>query len=130
MKRRTGLIGAIILLSLTASALQAAQAADVPEELKGDAVKIQDIIQDEAAYHDKMAVIRGKIDLECGSGCWFIVDDGTAQIYVDILPTNFVIPQKRGSKVKVYGKITTQDGDPMMIGKLVEIDGMVYSAQK
>jgi len=73
-----------------------------------------------------MVMIEGKIDSECGSGCWFIVDDGTAQLYVDINPSNFVIPQKRGSQVKVYGKVTTRDNDPLLIGKIVEIGGEIY----
>ncbi|HWQ20724.1 MAG TPA: hypothetical protein VN455_13155 [Methanotrichaceae archaeon] len=125
-----GLMNVLIIISLAALAMQAAQARDEPAELKGTAVKIQDIIKNEAAYHDKMVVLQGKIDSECGSGCWFIVDDGTAQLYVDILPSNFVIPQKRGSQVRVYGKVTTRDGDPAVIGKIVEIDGEIYQYEK
>ena len=107
-------------------AMQAVQAKEEPAELKNETVKIQEIVEDESAYDGKMVVIEGRIETECPSGCWFIVDDGTASIYVDILPSNFVIPQKRGSEVKVYGEVTAKDGDPMMIGKIVEIDGEIY----
>lgn len=107
-------------------AVEAASAKEEPAELKNESVKIQDIIEDVSAFEDKMVVIEGKIETECPSGCWFIVDDGSASIYVDILPNNFVIPQKRGSEVRVYGEVTTQDGDPMMIGKIVEVDGEIY----
>lgn len=117
---------ASIILLLFALAMQIVQAADEPAELKGTVTKIQEIIKNEPAYDGKTAIVEGKIVTECGSGCWFIVDDGTASIYVDILPSNFVIPQKRGSTAKVYGNVTTKDGDPMIIGKIVEIGGEIY----
>jgi uncharacterized protein YdeI (BOF family) len=124
--RRNGLVLSLIVLALMALVMQVAQAREEPAELKNETVKIQDIIEDASAYEGKMVVIEGKIETECPSGCWFIVDDGSASIYVDILPSNFVIPQKRGSEIKVYGEVTTQDGDPMMIGKIVEIDGEIF----
>lgn len=119
-------IGSLFLLSLAALALQVVQAAEEPPELKNKTVKIQEIVENEPAFDGQNVVIEGKIESECGSGCWFIVDDGSARLYVNILPSNFVIPQKRGSNVKVYGKITTSEGDPVMIGKMVEIDGQIY----
>ncbi len=117
---------ALILIALIAMAVQAVQAADEPVELKGDAVKIQDIVKNEPAYHGKNVVIQGKIETECASGCWFILNDESGRLYVNILPSNFVIPQKSGSNARVYGEVTTKNGDPTMIGKIVEIDGEVY----
>lgn len=124
--KRNRLAGALILITLAALAISAVQAKEEPAELKEEIVKIQDIIKNETAYDGKMVVIEGKIVNECGSGCWFILDDGTASLYIDILPSNFVIPQKRGADAKVYGKVTTKDGDPMMIGKIVEIGGEIF----
>ena len=120
------LVGPLILITMVALVIQAVQAAEEPAELKNETVKIQDIVKDVPAFDGKYVVIEGKIDSECGSGCWFIVDDGTAQLYVDILPSNFVIPQKRGAQVKVYGEVTTRDNDPLLIGKIVEIGGEIY----
>jgi len=117
---------ALVLITLIAMAVQAVQAADEPAELKGDVVAIQDIVKNEPAYEGQNVVIEGKIDMECASGCWFILNDGSASLYVNILPSNFVIPQKSGSNAKVYGKVTTKNGDPTMIGKIVEIDGEIY----
>ncbi len=122
----SGFVRALVILLLLALAVQVVQAADEPAELKGTVTKIQDIIKNLPAYDGKTAVVAGKIVTECGSGCWFIIDDGSASIYVDILPSNFVIPQKRGSTAKVYGNVTTKDGDPMIIGKIVEIGGEIY----
>ena len=111
------------MLNLTA---MTAWAADVPPELKGEPLKIQDVLQNESIYHGQNVLIEGKITLECASGCWFVVDDGSASIYVDILPSNFVIPQKSGTEVRAYGEVTTKDGDPMIIGKMVQIGGEIY----
>jgi len=120
------LAGALILITLIAMAVQVVQAADAPAELNGDIVKIQDIVKNEPAYDGKDVVIQGRIETECASGCWFVLNDGSASLYVNILPSNFVIPQKSGSDAKVYGKVTTKNGDPTMIGKIVEIDGEIY----
>ncbi len=124
--RHGNLMVLLIIFALTALIMEVVQAKEEPIELKNESVRIQDIIENQSAFVGKMVVIEGKIETECPSGCWFIVDDGSASLYVDILPSNFVIPQKRGSEIKVYGEITTQDGDPMMIGKIVEIDGEIY----
>lgn len=116
----------IILITLAAILLQAVHAAEEPAELGGEIVKIQDIIKNEPAYDGKNIVLEGKIETECASGCWFILNDESASLYVNILPSNFVIPQKSGSNAKVYGKVTTKNGDPTLIGKIVEIDGEIY----
>ena len=117
---------AFILLTLAALAAQVVQAAERPSELQGEVVKNQDIITNETAYDGKNVVVEGKIEMECASGCWFILNDGSGSLYVDILPSNFVIPQKSGSEARAYGKVTTKNGDPMMIGEIVEINGEIY----
>ncbi|MDM7939640.1 MAG: hypothetical protein QUS07_04780 [Methanothrix sp.] len=119
-------ITALILLGLALLAFSCAQAKNEPAELKGEEVKIIDVIQNATAYEGKMVVIEGIIETECPSGCWFIVNDDTGSIYVDILPSNFVIPQKRGEDAKVYGEVVIKDGDPMIIGKMVKISGEIY----
>lgn len=124
--RLNKMVGALIPIAMAALVMQATYAAEEPAEFNNETVKIKDILQNESAYDGKFVVIEGKIITECGSGCWFIVDDGTAQLYVDILPSNFVIPQKRGSQVKVYGKVTTRNNDPLLIGKIVYINGEIY----
>ncbi len=117
----------LILLFAVALAMHAAAAAkELPAELQGEAVKILDIIQNISAYEGKNILIEGKIETECPAGCWFIVNDESASLFIDIFPSNFVIPQEAGSRVKVYGEVTTKDNDPMMIGKMVEINGEIF----
>jgi uncharacterized protein YdeI (BOF family) len=116
-------LGLLVLVFLV---LQSAQAKDEPAELKGDEVAIIDILENATAHEEKMVVVEGEIETECPSGCWFIVNDGSGSIYVDILPSNFVIPQKRGEDAKVYGQVTIKDGDPMIIGKIVKVGREIY----
>jgi hypothetical protein len=126
MKKINGLITAILFLGFIALTLQTTMAKDVPAELQGDLTSIKDLVQNAPAFEGKDVVIQGKIQTECPAGCWFIVDDGVASIYIDIFPSNFVIPQEAGSDVKVFGTVTEKDGDPMIIGKIVEINGEIY----
>ncbi|MGB5101103.1 MAG: hypothetical protein WBN94_10970 [Methanothrix sp.] len=118
--------GSLLLLLLTSLAMQTVIAKDEPAELKAEEVKISEILENETAHHGKMVVVEGKIELECGAGCWFVLNDGTGSIYVDILPNNFAIPQKSGEDARVYGEVTLKNGDPQIIGKMVEIDGEFY----
>ena len=126
MKSRNWLISASSLILLALLVLSSVQAKDEPEELNGEEVEIMDILQNASAYEGQMVVIEGMIETECPSGCWFIVNDATGSIYVDILPSNFVIPQERGEDAKVYGEVVVKDGDPMILGKMVQISGEIY----
>ncbi|MDD1762378.1 MAG: hypothetical protein LUQ59_09110 [Methanothrix sp.] len=126
MKRINGLKVVILLICFAVLALQTVQAKDIPAELKDENVNIGDIFKNLSSYEGKNVVIQGKIQTECPAGCWFIVNDGAASIYVDIFPSNFVIPQEAGSNVRVYGTVAEKDGDPMIIGKIVEINGEIY----
>jgi len=40
---------------------------------------------------------------------WFYLDDGTGQIYIDLGPGNFVIPQYVGRTVRVMGKVVQEE---------------------
>ncbi len=83
-------------------------------------VQVKDILGSEQ-YLEKMVVLEGKITLECGSGCWFNLEDNTGKIYVDILPSNFAIPQWVGKSVVVKGRVTKFDGDTKLIGQGVAL---------
>ena len=83
-------------------------------------VTISAILEAAADYQGKDVVLKGKIIQECGSGCWFIIQDSSGQIYVDLAPSNLVIPQKVGSTAKVSGTVTISKGTTYLIGKKVE----------
>ncbi len=77
-------------------------------------VKISEIMANPESYVNTDIVLKGKISLECGSGCWFQLDDGTGQIHVDLTPANLAIPQMVGSTVTAFGQILEEDGRIVM----------------
>lgn len=123
---RLSLITGSLLLMLLASLVWQVQASDEPAELDQEETDISDILENVTAYNGSMVVVEGAIELECASGCWFVLNDGTGSIFVDILPSNFVIPQMGGEDAKVYGEVTLKNGEPQIIGKMVKIGGEVY----
>jgi ABC-type transport system substrate-binding protein len=82
--------------------------------------KIGDILQNPATYGGKVVTVKGKIVSECGSGCWFTLQDANAVIYIDLAPNNMVIPQKKGSAAKVTGEIVRDGTDVYMVGSKVD----------
>ncbi len=92
----------------------------VPKEEGPKIIGIEDILAKPDVYIGQAVVVKGKIISECGSGCWFTLNDGTGIIYVDLKPNNFVIPQKRGATATVYGDVFLKSGDTYIIGKKVE----------
>jgi uncharacterized protein YdeI (BOF family) len=84
------------------------------------------IIKDPAAYEGRELVLKGKIATECGSGCWFLLDDGTGQLYVDLDENNFAIPQLQGSTVFMKGVVRVENGDPKFFATNVTVGGRSY----
>ncbi len=84
------------------------------------------IIKDPATYEGRDLVLKGKIATECGSGCWFLLDDGTGQLYVDLAKNNFAIPQLQGSTVVVKGIIRVENGDPKLFATNVTVGDRSY----
>jgi len=91
-----------------------------PKEEEAKVVKIGDILANHREFKDQEVIVEGKIVTECPSGCWFTLDDGTGTVYVDLNPSNLVIPQKRGAQAKIYGKVVIDNGDAYIIGTKVE----------
>lgn len=84
------------------------------------------IIRDPAAYEGRELVLEGKIAAECGAGCWFLLDDGTGQLYVDLAENNFAIPQLQGSAVVVKGVVRVENGDPKLYATNITADCRTY----
>jgi hypothetical protein len=76
--------------------------------------KVSNILSNPESFMGKQVVLKGKIDLECGSGCWFYIDDGSGRIYVDLNPAGIAIPQRVGKTVAVIGKVVKEE-DILMV---------------
>jgi len=84
------------------------------------AARIAEILQDPRGWDGKKVIVEGKIASECPAGCWFTLKDGNAVIYIDLAPSNLVIPQRKGSYARVTGKIIAEGSDVYMIGTRVD----------
>ncbi|MFO7651903.1 MAG: hypothetical protein R6X13_11255 [bacterium] len=79
------------------------------------------ILDDPAAFDGKDVLVAGKITSECPSGGWIWVQDSTAQIYVNMHPTNVFIPQRAGGTVRAMGKVVLESGQPQVVGYGLEL---------
>jgi len=82
---------------------------------------IKDIVSRPEQYTGKAVTVKGKIDVECNTGCWFNLKDGAAVIYTNIEPYGFAIPQKVGRNAIVEGTVSIEEGKLTLTGKAVEI---------
>lgn len=115
------LLSAILIAGCTTPSSPAGTATTLSNGVTNSA-----IIKDPAAFEGKTVVLKGKIEGECGSGCWFLLDDGTGQLYVDLAKNNFAIPQLVGSTVVVNGVIGVENGDPKLYATNVTTDSRTY----
>jgi len=97
-----------------------ATAALPPAVAVAKTARIGEILQDPKGFGGKTVVVEGKIASECPSGCWFTLKDGNAVIYIDLNPSNMVIPQRKGSYAKVTAEVVTEGSDVYLIGKKVD----------
>ena len=82
---------------------------------------VKQILDNPENYENKTITINGEIKEVCPSGCWFFVEDDFGELYVNIGPSGFAIPQKVGAKASVEGELITHNGSLMLMGKGVEI---------
>lgn len=110
------LTGAGILSGCAGSAVYGEKIPDTME-----ITKVKDILSSPSSYARKVVKVSGKIVQECPSGCWFFIHDGTAQMYIDILPAGLAIPQRVGRKVIIMGKVSVAGSRIAINGTGVEI---------
>lgn len=84
-------------------------------------VSIKEILETPEKFENKSVTLEGNIKEVCPAGCWFFVEDEHGELYVNIGPSGFAIPNKTGHKVKIEGEVITHNGSLMLLGKGVEI---------
>ena len=81
----------------------------------------KEILDNPQAWEGKDVLVAGKITSECPSGGWIWVQDSTAQVYVNMHPTNVFIPQAVGKPVRAMGKVVLESGQPSVVGYGLEL---------
>lgn len=121
MKARNSLI-AVVMLACTVMFSGCGRIETYGERISNrNYTPISDIVSHPEQYTGKTVTVKGKIALECNTGCWFNIKDGAAVIYTDIAPYGLAIPQKTGSTAIVEGTVSVEQGKLTLTGKAVEI---------
>ena len=84
-------------------------------------VSVQDIFL-QPLLMDQKVTVQGTVYTQCTSnGCWFILKDETAQIFIDLSTNNFELPPMPGRKVKATGTVTARQNNLLLIAQGVEV---------
>jgi len=81
----------------------------------------REILTNPQAWEGKDVLVAGKITSECPSGGWIWTQDSTGQVYVNMHPTNVLIPQAVGENVRAMGKVVLESGQPSVVGYGLEL---------
>lgn len=84
-------------------------------------VKVKDIILN-PSLQGQVVNLEGIVITQCMSnGCWFFLNDGTGQIFIDLAPKGFSIPPRTGKKAKVTGVVQQNQNGFLVVAYGVEI---------
>jgi len=82
---------------------------NLPKVTVRDAVLQPDLV-------DREVRLEGKIITQClSNGCWFILQDNTGKMVVDLKFLNLGLPQRTGKKVVVTGIVNRQEDGQVII---------------
>lgn len=85
------------------------------------AVKVKDIFLDSNPVGKKVT-IAGKISSQCGSnGCWFVLQDDTGQVFINLSQNNMTVPPSMNRTAKVTGIVYPVQGELQIIAEGVEV---------
>lgn len=85
------------------------------------AVKVKDIFLDSNPVGKKVT-ISGKISSQCGSnGCWFVLQDDTGQVFINLSQNNMTLPPRMNKTAKVTGIVYPVQGELQVIAEGVEV---------
>ena len=84
-------------------------------------VKVKDIYLDSGIVGKKVT-LQGTIASQCGSnGCWFVLQDSTGQIFVNLGPANLTLPPRMNKSTRVSGTVYPVQGELQLIAQGVEV---------
>jgi hypothetical protein len=114
------LFGVIVLLAFSLLGCSAEKyGAGVDKSVP--AMKVKDIYLDSNIVGRKVT-LQGTISSQCGSnGCWFVLQDETGQVFVNLAPANMTIPPRMNKSAKVTGIVYPVQGELHVIAEGVEV---------
>jgi uncharacterized protein YdeI (BOF family) len=86
-----------------------------------ETIQIGDILASADRFAEKTVRIEGKIIEECPAGGWFMLEDSTGVILVNLHPSYFAIPQAVGHRAIAQGVVQKEGTRIEVIGKGVQL---------
>jgi len=84
-------------------------------------LKVKDVYLDRNIVGKKVT-LSGTISSQCGSnGCWFVLQDETGQIFINLAPRNMTVPPRMNKSAKVTGIVYPVQGELQVIAEGVEV---------
>ena len=122
MKKRAPIVSAVLIVLLAVALLGCASeqyGASIDKNIP--AVKVKDIYLDSSVI-GKTITLQGTISSQCGSnGCWFVLQDDTGQVFVNLAPNNMTLPPRMNKTAKVTGVVYPVEGQLQVIAQGVEV---------
>lgn len=84
-------------------------------------IKIKDVFLD-GNIIGRPVTLEGRISSQCGSnGCWFVMQDDTGQIFINLAPNNMLLPPRMNKTAKVTGIVYPVQGELQVIAQGIEV---------
>jgi len=115
-------IGIVTLLLLTMALLGcSAEKYGTGVDKSIPVLKVKDIFLDSGIV-GKRVTLTGSISSQCGSnGCWFVLQDDTGQVFINLSQNNMTIPPRMNKAAKVTGIVYPVQGELQIIAEGVEV---------
>lgn len=84
-------------------------------------VQVKDILL-RPTLQGQVVALEGIVITQCTSnGCWFFLNDGTGQLFINLAPKGFSIPPRTKRVAKVFGLVQQEQGAAQLVAYGVEI---------
>lgn len=121
MMKKSVLIVSFFLIAFTLIGCTASEKYGTGVEKSTPSIKVKNIFLDSSIV-GKTVTLQGKIASQCGSnGCWFVLQDDTGQIFVNLAPSNLTLPPRMNKTAKVTGVIYPVQGELQLIAQGIEV---------
>jgi hypothetical protein len=85
------------------------------------AIKVKDVFLDNSIIGRKVT-LQGTISSQCGSnGCWFVLQDDTGQVFINLAPNNMTVPPRMNRSATVTGTVYPVQGELQILAEGVEV---------
>lgn len=117
--KKTALIAMSVLIAIALFGCSEKYGAGVDEKIQ--TMKVKDIFFDKSVVGKKVT-LQGTVVSQCASdGCWFVLQDDTGQIFVNLGQNNITIPPSINKTAKVTGIVFPAQGELQIIAEGIEI---------